>query len=81
MLNDHIIAFSEGHISLKHEAFHDAGLAKKIVMLLRFYPGVKKVDLEKDAGTLDVHYDAARLNKDKVMELLAQGESWLVSNK
>ncbi len=81
MLTDHIIAFSEGHISLKHDAFHDPALAKKIVMLLRFYPGVKKADLDKDAGTLDINYDATRLTKDKVMDLLAQGESWLVSSK
>ncbi len=79
MLEEHITTFSEGHITLKHEAFHDAGIGKKITMFLKFYPGIKKTQLDKDAGTLEIEYDAKRLHKEKVMELLAQGKSWLTS--
>ncbi len=81
MFKNHITAFSDGQISLQHEAFQDEALAKKIKMLLKFYPGVKKIDLNSDAGTLDITYDAQKLNKDKVMELLEQGESWLKKAK
>ncbi len=79
MLQDHIVSFQDGQITLQHDAFKDAGISKKITLLLKFYPGVKKVHLDADAGTLDITYDEKRLDKDKVMELLGQGEAWLKS--
>ncbi len=81
MLQDHIVSFQDGFITLQHEAFKDAGISKKITLLLKFYPGVKKVQLDADAGTLAITYDDKRLDKDKVMELLGQGETWLKSAK
>ncbi len=78
MLQDHIISFEDGKISVQHEAFTNAAIAKKATMLLKFYPGVKGVQLESSTGILEITYNAQRLSKEKVMELLAQGESWLV---
>ncbi len=81
MLQDHIVSFEDGKISVQHEAFTDASIAKKATMLLKFYPGVKGVTLDSTAGLLEVTYNANRLSKDKVMDLLAQGESWLADTK
>ncbi len=81
MLKDHIIAFSENKLTLKHESFHDASIARKVTMFLKFYPGIKKAVLDKEAATLDIEYDSKRLPEDKVMQLLEQGLTWLVSEK
>ncbi len=81
MFQEHITAFTDGQISLRHDAFKDFILSKKISMLLKFYPGVKKINLDRDAGTLDITYDEKKLSKEDVMELLAQGDSWLKQAK
>ncbi len=81
MLQDHIISFEEGQITVQHEAFTDAAIAKKATMLLKFYPGVKGTKLDAATGTLEVSYNASKLSKEKVMELLEQGQSWLATAK
>ncbi len=80
-MQEHITSFTEGHIALRHEAFKDASISKKLKTLLKFYPGVKQVNMDENAGTLEINYDAARLSKDKVMGLLKQGEAWLAGSQ
>ncbi len=81
MLKDHIISLTDDQVSLQHESFKDAALTKKITTLLKFYPGVKKVNLDGEAGVLEIQYDAQKLDQTKVMELLAKGEAWLANEK
>ncbi len=77
MLQDHITSFTEGSVLLTHPVFSDAKKMGTALRLLRFYPGVKGVEHDATASTLKIDYDAKRLTKEKVMELLAQGEAWL----
>ncbi len=81
MLQDHITSFTEGKVALTHPAFSDAKKMSTVLRLLRFYPGVKKVEHDEASSSLTIEYNAERLSKDKVMDLLAQGESWLNSSK
>ncbi len=81
MLQDHITAHTEGSISLTHPAFANGKAMGNALRLLRFYPGVKGVKLDEASSALHIEYDAKRLNKDKVMDLLAQGEKWINSQK
>ncbi len=81
MLQDHITSFTEGSVSLTHPQFANAKSMGTALKLLRFYPGVKSVKLDEEQSALHIEYDAKKLNKDKVMDLLAQGEKWINSQK
>ncbi len=81
MFKEYITAFSEGNIQVKHEAFQDEAIVKKVKILLKFYPGVKKSDFDVVAGTLTVEYDHNRISQEKIMDLLQQGESILSKSK
>ncbi len=81
MLQDHITAFNEGSISLTHPAFANEKTMGNALRLLRFYPGIKSVKLDEANSALHIEYNAKRLSKDKVMDLLAQGEKWINSQK
>ncbi len=81
MLEQHITYFENGEVHVCHDALRRTDIATKIQRFLPVLPGIKSVNVDTENATLVLLYDVKKVSKERLLQMLQQGEVLLRSQK
>ena len=74
---DAIVSFTDGRVRLRHPALEQPGLMEAACSFLQGVEGVTAVQGNPKTGSLLLFYDTEQLSREAILDLAAQGASFL----